>query len=228
MVDKPERPVQWRLAARRASKPVKFTHAALAQQIEQFGWAVGKTTYGAPTVRTWGKSQSLTIGEYCSIAGEVTIFLGGNHRTDWITTYPFSRIDPAAAQFAGHPATRGPVVIGNDVWIGHGASILSGVTIGDGACVGMGAVVSRDVRPYSIVVGNPAVEVRRRFSDIQIERLLRLRWWEWSPERIASSYSQMLCSDIEAFLQYGESKLGRVDAHHDQLPSAENVCADDT
>jgi chloramphenicol O-acetyltransferase type B len=184
---------------------VKFTREVLSSQIEQFGWSIGGTTYGAPVVRTWGgDEQRLTIGEYCSIAGGVTIFLGGNHRTDWVTTYPFNRIDKAASHIKGHPATRGPVRIGNDVWIGAGAVILSGVSIGDGACIGASSVVGRDVAPYAIVAGNPAVEVRKRFTDQQIARLIALKWWNWSPDVIRTAYPMLLSSDIDALLEWGE------------------------
>jgi len=121
-----------------------------------------------------GEEEGLIIGKYCSIAANVTIMLGGNHRYDWITTYPFSVIWPAYSYIKGHPKSKGFVVIGNDVWIGRNAMIMSGVHIGDGAVVGAGSIITKDVPPYAIVAGNPAKVVRYRFNEDQIERLLRI------------------------------------------------------
>lgn len=95
---------------------------------------VGAYTYGARklTVREWGEEANLIIGKFCSLAGGVQVMLGGNHRTDWITTYPFGRVNKKTfgrTQVPGHPTTRGDVVIGDDVWIGQNAVIQSGVTI---------------------------------------------------------------------------------------------------
>lgn len=162
---------------------------------EQF--TVGKYTYGSPDVFSFADKTRLIIGSYCSISDRVTILLGGNHRLDWATTYPFSffPVDwPEAAGIKGHPASKGDIVIGNDVWIGFGAIILSGVTIGDGAVIGAGSVVSRDVSPYSVVAGNPAVQYRKRFSDPVITRLLKMRWWDWPEEKVRANI-HLLCSD---------------------------------
>jgi hypothetical protein len=130
--------------------------------------------------------------------------MGGNHRPDWVTTYPFSAINdrwPEAAAIEGHPSTRGDVTIGNDVWIGQNATILSGVSIGHGACVAASAMVSRNVPPYAIVAENPARVVRKRFSDEQIEQLLAINWWDWSEELIRTHVADLLQTDIDAFLR---------------------------
>lgn len=143
-----------------------------------------------------GRDARLEIGKFCSIAEGVKIFLGGNHRVDWITTYPFPALLhywPEASGITGHPSTRGDVIIGNDVWIGTDAIILSGVKIGDGAVIGAGAVVTQDVNPYSIVIGNPAREIRRRFSDAMVDKLLEIRWWDWPPAKIRENLD-FLCS----------------------------------
>jgi acyl-[acyl carrier protein]--UDP-N-acetylglucosamine O-acyltransferase len=86
------------------------------------------------------------------------------------------------------------------VWIGHGAMILSGVTIGDGACIGAGSVVAKTVPPYAVVSGNPAQVRRMRFSPVQVEQLLRIRWWEWPIERIRAFAGQLCSPDIDAFI----------------------------
>lgn len=164
-------------------------------------YEIGKWSYGSPHVYSWGEGTTLKVGSYCSIARGVTILLGGNHRSDWVTTYPFSALWPAAQHISGHPATKGNVVIGNDVWIGQEAFILSGVTIGDGAVVGARSVVTKDVPPYAIVGGFPAKILRWRFSAEQIGQLLRIAWWQWPEEKIAQALPLMLSSDINAFIQ---------------------------
>jgi acetyltransferase-like isoleucine patch superfamily enzyme len=155
-------------------------------------------------VRSWGEGANLQLGAYCSIAEKVTIILGGNHRTDWVTTYPFSALWDSARHIEGHPTTKGDVIIGNDVWIGSGATILSGVTIGDGAVVGAMSLVTQSVPPYGIVGGNPARLLGKRFNDHTIERLIALHWWNWDRETIEHFIPLMLNRDIEAFLCQAE------------------------
>lgn len=149
---------------------------------------IGRFSYGYQklSIREWGEGAALHIGSFCSISTAVTIFLGGNHRTDWISTYPFGHIheDELGPPVEGHPATRGNVRIGHDVWIAHGVTILSGVTVGDGAVLGANATVTRDVQPYEIVGGNPAQHVRFRFPEEIRALLLELRWWELPLEQI--------------------------------------------
>lgn len=162
----------------------------------------GRGTYdcGDLSVRALGEA-TLRVGAFCSIASGVQVFLGGEHRTDWITTYPFSVLWPAAKHYSGHPATKGDVVIGSDVWIGTEAVILSGVTIGDGAVVGAHALVASDVSPYSIVAGNPAREIRKRFDDAAIQELLRIRWWDWPDHKIEKLLPLLLSDDTAAFVR---------------------------
>lgn len=147
--------------------------------------AVGRYTYGDPVCKVWGESDRIEIGSFCSIAEGVVLFGGGEHRTDWISTYPFSEIfDLKERRIAGHPATKGPTRIGHDVWLGYESLVLSGVTVGHGAVVGARAVVTRDVPPYAIIAGNPAKVIRSRFSEELVGRLLALAWWEWPIEAI--------------------------------------------
>jgi len=107
------------------------------------------------TLRQWGEGSSLSIGQFCSIADGLVVFLGGNHRHDWITTYPFGHIETeilTASSGEGHPSTNGNVLIGNDVWIGANATIMSGVSVGDGACIAAHSLVTKNVEPYQYMV----------------------------------------------------------------------------
>ncbi len=158
---------------------------------------IGEYSYGKPRVLHWQEETKLKMGKFCSISDEVTIFLGGNHRADWLTTYPFPGLTgewPEAKDIKNHNISKGDVVIGSDVWIGYGASIISGVTIGDGAVIGAYALVTKDVAPYAIVGGNPAKEIRKRFDDQTIERLLKMSWWNWPIEKIKTQLD-ILCSN---------------------------------
>jgi acetyltransferase-like isoleucine patch superfamily enzyme len=166
--------------------PHNRTALHLASLVRRYGFEIGAHSYGRPKVRFPDSGCSLTIGRFCSIADKVEILLGGNHRTDWVSTYPFGafpEIWPGAGQ--DFHASRGAVVIGSDVWLGSGAMILSGVTIGHGAVVAAQAVVTRDVPPYAIVGGNPAKIIRKRFDDERIAALLETAWWDLPEDRVA-------------------------------------------
>jgi acetyltransferase-like isoleucine patch superfamily enzyme len=144
---------------------------------------VGRFTYRLEniSIKEWGEGAALAIGSFCSIASSVTIFLGGNHRSDWITTFPFGHIfqeELGGGDIQGHPSTNGDVIIGNDVWIGHGACIMSGLVIGSGAVISANSHIVKNVMPYEIVGGNPARTIKKRFSDEVIALLLKLAWWE--------------------------------------------------
>jgi acetyltransferase-like isoleucine patch superfamily enzyme len=141
-----------------------------------------------------GEGALLRIGKYCSISTRVVIFLGSEHRTDWVSTYPFPILWETAKSILGHPYSKGDVVIGSDVWIGYNVTILSGVTIGDGAVIGTGSVISGDVPPYAIVAGNPAQVIRYRFGEETIQKLLKIRWWDW-PDKKVKENVHLICSD---------------------------------
>ena len=170
------------------------------------GYDIGLGSYGMPKVHDWQEGSTLRIGNYCSIADNVQIFLGGQHRTDWVSTYPFPAYLPEASHIGGYGGTRGDVVIGSDVWLCANCVILSGVTIGHGAVVANGAVVSRDVEPYAIVAGNPAEIVRWRFDENTRDALLETAWWNWPEEEIRAVVSLLCSEDISAFLAYARSQ----------------------
>ena len=136
--------------------------------------------------------DKLVIGKFCSIAcGSRFLFASGNHSLSSLATYTFPIFFEEWGLDRTKVATawdhKGDITIGNDVWIGYEAVVLSGVTIGDGASIGARAVVTKDVPPYTIVGGVPAKPIRKRFDDRTIARLLELRWWDWPKERIAAN-----------------------------------------
>lgn len=168
---------------------------------------IGRGSFGRPTVLSWRDGTALEIGSYCSIADSATIILGGEHRTDWVTTYPFSHFFPEARGFKGHPRTKGDVVVGSDVWIGYEALILSGVRVGNGAVVAARSVVTRSVEPYSIVAGNPARHVRFRFDERAVKALEEIAWWDWPSEKIREAWPLLLADDAQAFIDaYGAGR----------------------
>jgi len=165
----------------------------------------GRYSYDDPQV-VWGEYNDVkaTAGAFCSISNTVTIFLGGNHRSDWVSTFPFTAWPdefPTSIGIGGHPATNGDVTIGNDVWIGNNAVIMSGSVIEDGCVIGANCVVAGHIPAYSIVVGNPARVVRKRFTDEQIEALLRIAWWDWELPKIIENVPLLLNTNVDAFIE---------------------------
>ena len=142
----------------------------------------------------------LVIGRFCQIAKGVEFVMNGaNHQMNAVTTYPFYTLEgwdmapPAPADLP----LKGDTVIGNDVWIGQNAVILSGVHVGNGAIIGANSVVGSDIAPYTIVAGNPAKLLRKRFDDELIGLLLQYRWWDKSIEEINSLIPLLTCGDLE-------------------------------
>ncbi|HBX57093.1 CatB-related O-acetyltransferase [Pseudomonas sp. UBA2684] len=169
-------------------------------------YQIGIGTYGMPVVHDWQEDSTLIIGSYCSIADNVQIFLGGQHRVDWVSTYPFPAYLAEAAHIEEFGGSRGDVVIGSDVWLCANTTILSGVTIGHGAVIGSGAVISRDVEPYAVMVGNPAQRIRWRFDEEIRDELLKTAWWEWPEAEIRRVVDKLCSDDITAFLAYARSR----------------------
>lgn len=163
---------------------------------------IGNYTYGFPNFKLWSKDERIVVGSYCSISRDVDIFGGGEHITDWVTTFPLRiAFECDGAWKDGLPATKGPTIIGNDVWIGDSAKILSGVTVGDGAVIGAGAIVSKNIPAYAIAAGNPARIIKYRFDEKHISLLLEIKWWNWSVVRIKKNI-ELLCSEnISQFIE---------------------------
>ena len=163
---------------------------------------MGRGSYSPPRIHRYKGSESMVrVGDWCSIALDVEIMTGGNHRTDWVSTYPFRiQFGLEGAYGDGMPWTKGDVTIGSDVWIGRGAKVLSGVTIGHGAVVAAYSVVTADVEPFAIVAGVPAVVKRYRFEPDQREALLRIAWWDWDESRIRENVDALSSPDISAFI----------------------------
>jgi len=177
-------------------------HIFTRDVLQHPNYHIGVYTYGWPDVLFADSGKKLQVGNYCSIAYGVKIFLGGNHRPEWVSTYPFSKVPNVFTKAnPGFHTSKGDVVIGNDVWIGHGATILPGVTIGDGAVIGANATIAKNVGPYEVVVGNPQVVVKKRFSDEVITALLQIKWWHWEAAKINDNM-HLICSDhIEEFIK---------------------------
>jgi acetyltransferase-like isoleucine patch superfamily enzyme len=163
----------------------------------------GKYTYGRPEIYWSNENAVLKVGKFCSIASGVKVYLGGNHRIDWVSTYPFGHIHQDIFDLfngEGHPSTKGDVTIGNDVWIGANVTIMTGVTIGDGAVIANNSHVVKNVEPYTLVGGNPAKLIKYRFSSEQIQKLLEIKWWDWEDEKI-NKFSPLLCDkNIDHFI----------------------------
>lgn len=152
----------------------------------------------------------LIIGKFCSIAcGAKFLFTSANHTMKSLSTYPFPiffeewGLDRADVTTAWD--NKGDIVIGNDVWIGYEAIILSGVTIGDGAIIGARAVVTKDVPPYTVVGGVPAKEIKKRYDPQTIDRLRRLCWWDWPDEKIRQALPALMNGKIDDLCEDQES-----------------------
>ena len=154
--------------------------------------------------------DKLIIGKFCQIASGVEFIMNGaNHQMNAVTTFPFYTLegwDMEPPSMDDLPL-KGDTVIGNDVWIGQNAVILPGVHIGDGAIIGANSIVGSDVEPYTIVAGNPAKVVRKRFDDELIDLLLSFRWWDKSIDEINDLIPILTCSDLTKVKEEIEARL---------------------
>jgi virginiamycin A acetyltransferase len=144
--------------------------------------------------------DKLIIGKFCMIASDVKFIMnGGNHLTEAISAYPFAIFGhgwEGAMDGKGHPY-KGDTKIGNDVWIGYNSTIMPGITVGDGAIIASNSTVVKNVEPYTIVGGNPAKEIRKRFSKDIIDRLLHIKWWDWDIQKITKNVQNLTDMNIE-------------------------------
>lgn len=165
---------------------------------------MGRHSYGNPNVITYDPQSGgrVEIGNFCSIAADVTFLIDGEHLKDLITTSPLVGLSDRLPE--DHNRSKGPIAIGHDVWIGRGAVILSNVRIETGAIIGAYTVVAHDVPSYVVVAGNPAQPIGRRFSVEQAQRLLETEWWDWPDDKIRWAIPLLHSRDIEAFLDWAE------------------------
>lgn len=170
-------------------------------------WFPDRGTYFDRNVNiiSWSDDYKIILGKYNSIGRDCNFFLHANHRPDWVTTSSqlWGPVTPEIANLhmsMGHPSCKGDIIVENDVWIGAKSTIMSGVKIQNGSIVGANSVVTKDVPPYSIVVGNPAKVVKYRFTEKQIESLLKIKWWEWTEDRIKTEAPLMWSNKIDEFI----------------------------
>lgn len=150
--------------------------------------------------------DKLIIGKFCALAAKATFIMnGGNHCTESFSTYPFGIFGPEyQAALPDSWPNFGDTIVGHDVWIGYDALIMPGVKIGPGAIIGTRAVVTKDVAPYSIVGGNPAREIRPRFGETTIAKLLDIAWWDWPIEKITRHARAIARADLALLIQAQE------------------------
>jgi acetyltransferase-like isoleucine patch superfamily enzyme len=163
---------------------------------------IGNRTYGIPKIYNYkGSEANIIIGNFTSIAPEVTLITGGIHPIKSVSQFPFrSTYKLDGAYFDGNPYTKGDINIGSDVWIGTDVTILSGVKIGDGAIIYNKSLINRDIPPYAIAAGIPAKVIGYRFEDNIIDKLLVIKWWNWKEELIVESVAELTSENINAFI----------------------------
>ncbi|MDD5704163.1 MAG: CatB-related O-acetyltransferase [Dehalococcoidales bacterium] len=180
-------------------------------------FSIGIGTYGHPLIHIWDKRTRLIIGKFCSISDGSEFVLGGNHLKSCITTYPlesYLNATPQSEYIEDYTSTKGDIIIGNDVWIGIRAIILSGVKVGDGVIIGAGSVVAASKRimpagiipPYSIIAGNPANIIGHRFPQDIIDKLLEIKWWDWPSSLIKNNIQIIHNNDIDNLRKINKEK----------------------
>jgi chloramphenicol O-acetyltransferase type B len=185
-----------------------FLKDNLREEIKKKLSVVGKWSYGNPKIYRWNWKDKIYIGSFCSIGPEVKIIIGGNHRTDWITTSPlpaetfnFDNTFANALKIKNFNTSKGDLIIKNDVWIGGFSIIFSGVTLGNGCVIAAGSVVTKDVKPYTIVGGNPAKFIRNRFNKKQSRFLNESRWWDLEDKKINFLSKYLLNRNVSDFIK---------------------------
>ena len=169
---------------------------------------VGEFTYGQDNITHVFKKEfpnvNLIIGKFCSIASNIKVYYGqGYHDLNNISTYPFGYVhnNEFGLPCYNNGKTNGDIIIGNDVWIGDNVTIISGVIIGDGSIIATNSHVTSNVKPYSIVGGNPAKLIKYRFDDEIIQKLLEIKWWDWELEKIKENTKLLNGDNIKLFFE---------------------------
>lgn len=150
------------------------------------------------------KVDKLIIGKYCSIGSGAVFMMAGNqgHRSDWVSSFPFYFQANIFKEAKNAYEKAGDTLIGDDVWIGSEAMILAGVTIGSGAIIAARSVVVKDVPPYAVVGGNPAEVIKYRFEEAEIQDLLKLKWWDWSEEKVKVAMPYICDTNIQGLIDF--------------------------
>ncbi len=176
-------------------------------------FSAGRWSYWDSTCRflTYKAQDRIEIGSFTSISANVCIVAGGNHNMHHVSQYPFSLLHFDGPGSGPEPQAIERVTIGNDVWIGIGATIIGNVNIGDGAVVAAGAVVTRDVPPYAVVAGVPARVIKSRRSEQEAETLLALRWWDWPDETLLGAESALRSEDLDGLMAFAVANGLKVD-----------------
>ena len=185
-----------------------FLKDILKEEIKKKLSVVGKWSYGSPKIYRYNWKNKIYIGNFCSIGPEVKIIIGGNHRTDWVTTSPlpdenfnFDNTFANARKIKNFNLSKGDLFIKNDVWIGAFSIILSGITLGNGCVIAAGSVVTKDVKPYTIVGGVPAKFLRSRFNKKQSKFLNESGWWDLEDEKINFLSQYLLNKNVSEFIK---------------------------
>jgi acetyltransferase-like isoleucine patch superfamily enzyme len=163
-------------------------------------YEIGEWSIGNPKVLDWGTGSKLTIGRFCSIAPGVTLFVDGEHHTDWVSTYAFTHLNKTKETQAACVTSQGDLIIGNDVWIGDAATVMSGVKVGNGAAIGARSLVVKDVPAYAIVSGVPARFLKLRFTPQQIAALERIAWWDWPIDKVKQAMPILMSNSVDEFI----------------------------
>jgi len=185
-----------------------FLKDNLKNEISQNLAVIGKWSYGNPKIYRWNWKNKIYIGNFCSLGPEIKIIIGGNHRTDWVSTsqlpadtFNFEDTFLNAQKIKNYNYSKGDLHIENDVWIGAFSIIFSGVRLGNGSVVAAGSVVTKDVDPYTIVGGNPARFIKKRFTSKQINFLKSSKWWDLDDKKIDLLSKYLLDEKVNLFIK---------------------------
>jgi acetyltransferase-like isoleucine patch superfamily enzyme len=187
-----------------------FLRDSLKDEIDKNLAVVGRWSYSTSPLKIyrWNWTSKIYIGNFCSIGPEVKIVIGGEHRTDWVSTaqiaadtFNFNDTFLNAQKIKNSRDSRRDLHIENDVWVGAFSIIFSGIKLGNGSVIAAGSVVTKDVEPYTIVGGNPAKFIRKRFTSKQINFLNSSKWWDLDDKKIDSLSKYLLNEKVDLFIR---------------------------